>query len=166
MLDSFRRSRTRSFSVPSTFVLGALCGAAAMWLLDPARGRRRRVQLRERAAASVRRAKEEARKQAKGAARRAQGRAYELQHAGEQVPDDVLVERVRAQIGKRARHAHAVHVAASGGCVILSGPVQKDEVEGIVTIVGKVRGVKTIENHLDVHERLDRPSAGRASFPH
>lgn len=153
MLESWlSRSRASARSAIFSFTLGALAGAAAMWLLDPARGHQRRARLRQKAVASARRARAEARKQARGAARRAQGRQYELQHAREDVADDVLVERVRAQIGKRVRHAHALHVNASDGCVVLSGPIHRDEVEGLVGIVRKIRGVKTIENRLQLRD--------------
>lgn len=156
MLESWLRgSRASGLSTSSSLILGALCGAAAMWLLDPARGNARRSRLRQKAAASARRAAAEARKQARVVARRAKGRRYELQHAGEEVPDDILVERVRAQIGKRVRHSHALRVDASGGCVILSGPIAKDEIEGLVHMVEKIRGVKKIETRLDAHDRPD-----------
>ena len=150
--SSLRGARTSGRSTWSSFVLGALVGAGVMWLLDPARGTARRARIRQRATASVRRARAEARKQALGAARRAKGRRYELQHAREEVSDDVLVERVRAQIGKRVRHAHALRVEAARGCVTLSGPIEKDEVEGLVGVVEKIRGVKSVERRLDVRE--------------
>ena len=147
-----RGARTSGRSAWSSFFLGALAGATGMWLLDPARGPARRARLLQKATASMRRARAETRKQARAAARRAQGRRYELEHAREEVSDDVLIERVRAQIGKRVRHAHAIHVEAFDGCVVLSGPIERDEVEGLVRIVEKVRGVKSIARRLDVRE--------------
>ena len=81
MLESWLRgSRASARSAVSSFILGALAGAAAMWLLDPSRGHQRRARLRQKAVAAARRVQAEARKQARGAARRAQGRQYELQH--------------------------------------------------------------------------------------
>ena len=141
------------------FALGACAGAAAMWLLDPARGGARRSRVRQRVAASARRAREEARRQARGALRRAEGRRYELLHAREEVDDDVLVERVRAQIGKRVQHAHALHIEAEKGCVVLSGPIAREELHGLLDIVRKVRGVKSIRSRLELRGgATDHPS--------
>src|SRR5437763_385294 len=41
---------------------------------------------------------------------------------GEAVPDDVLVERVRAKLGRYISHPHAIEVDVSGGRICLTGP--------------------------------------------
>ncbi|HEX9289220.1 MAG TPA: BON domain-containing protein [Anaeromyxobacteraceae bacterium] len=134
------------------FLLGALVGAGAALLLDPQRGAARRARARDRAASLARQASAGARRRAKDVRQRAQGRAYELEHADEEVDDGVLVERVRAQIGKRTSHPGAIEVGAQRGRVVLSGPVLRSEVEGLIDIVEKVRGVKSVESRLEVHE--------------
>jgi osmotically-inducible protein OsmY len=153
MFDTWkRRERREERSPAAAFVIGALAGMVAALLLDSRRGNARRASIAQKARSYARRAGTEARRRAKDAAQRAEGRRYELQHADEEVPDDLLVDRVRAQLGKRVQHAHAVRIEAEGGCVTLSGPILRHEVDGLVEIVGKVRGVKRIENRLDVRD--------------
>ena len=132
------------------FAFGVACGATGALLLDPRRGAARRALVRDKAASWARSARTVAARRAHDVQNRVRGRRYELEHAGETVEDGLLVERVRAQLGKRTRRPHAVQVAAEEGCVILSGAVPAEEVEGILGIVEKVRGVKAIESRLDV----------------
>jgi osmotically-inducible protein OsmY len=147
----FRRRPARSLDLPA-LALAMLAGGAVALLLDPRRGAARRARLGQKAASAARRGRAEAVRTARDLAQRARGKRYEIDHARETVADDVLVERVRAQIGKRARHAAALRVEASGGTVTLSGPILRREVDGLIEIVTKVRGVKAIEDRLEVRE--------------
>lgn len=151
----FRRRRARSLDL-SGLVFSALLGAAVAALFDPRRGAARRAWLLQKASALVRRGREETGRRAKDLSHRAAGRRYEIAHKDESVPDDVLVERVRAQMGKRASHAGALEVHAFGGTITLAGPILRGEVDGLLAIVAKVRGVKAIENRLKLHDEPGR----------
>jgi BON domain len=70
----------------------------------------------------------------------------------EEVPDDILVERVRAQLGLPVSHPQAIDVRARNGCVILAGPVLADEVEDLIRQVERIAGVRSIQSELDLHD--------------
>ena len=133
-----------------TFLAGFGAGAVFAALADPRRGAARRAKLRDKAVSLFHQAGREAVRQSHNLGQRARGTAYEVLHAGEQVDDDVLVERVRAQIGRPVSHAHAIHVSARGGEVTLSGQILRSELDQLLDCVSRIRGVKAVHNALDV----------------
>jgi uncharacterized membrane protein len=72
--------------------------------------------------------------------------------------DQLLVERVRAKLGRAVSHPHAVKVEAHQGQVILSGPILAHEKEQLLDVVRDVPGVVAIQDNLEVHEKPDIPS--------
>jgi osmotically-inducible protein OsmY len=72
--------------------------------------------------------------------------------AEEAVPDDILIERVRAQLQRPVSHPRAIDVRAQEGCVILAGPILADEVEDLIRQVASIEGVRSIQSELDLHE--------------
>jgi osmotically-inducible protein OsmY len=136
-----------------SFTLGAVAGAVAALLLEPQRGADRRAKVGMKAGSWARRVREEAERRRQDAENRLRGRAHELEHADEEVTDALLVERVRAQLGKPVSHPHALDVRAEDGKVIVSGAVLRHEVDDLLATIAKVRGVKEIENRLEIHER-------------
>jgi hypothetical protein len=143
-----------NFSLGS-FALGCGVGVLAALLLEPRRGAARRALVRDKAVSGARHIAVDIVRSARDLTQRSKGRIYELSHLDETVPDSLLVERVRAQIGRAVSHSRPIRVEATDGCVLLSGPVLAVEVEPLVEIVAKVRGVKSIESQLDVHEDED-----------
>lgn len=135
------------------FALGALVFAGAVLFLYPRRGAARRALFRDRARSLKVEIGDKVDKQAKDVARRIQGRRYVAEHAHERVADDRLVDRVRAQLGRRVSHAHAIHVEAHEGSVTISGPVLREELRPLLHLLKEVRGVRTVVNRLEVHDR-------------
>jgi hypothetical protein len=139
-----------------------------MYLMDPSRGRRRRARLGEAASHVSHRAKDvmgmtahDAQHRLSGMAARTLDRLIE-----EEAPaDNVLVERVRARLGRLVSHPGAIDVSASGGTVTLKGEVFEAEVDQLIRGVAEVQGVRAIENSLEPHRDAARVSALQGPGP-
>jgi hypothetical protein len=125
------RHELASPRVCAEIVGGAALGAAAMYVLDPDRGRRRRALARGKARRAVADIGNFFAVAARDAANRMHGlRARARRLIGRAAaPDDLMViERVRARMGRIVSHPHAIQIGALGGRVILSGPILASEV--------------------------------------
>lgn len=135
-------------------LLGAGVGAAAMFLLDPDRGKRRRALVRDKFALATRMTGECMEVTGRDLRNRTLGTLKSIQSrlASEQPDDSVLVERVRSKIGRVVSHPSAIQVTAQDGNVTLAGPVLASEAPHLVTCVSWVPGVQDVTNNLEVHE--------------
>lgn len=128
-------------------------GAAAMYYFDPARGRYRRALVRDQLVHAGHTASHGTSVVGRDSRNRAIGvgaRLRSLLNAGQ--PDDaVLVERVRACLGRVVTHPHSIQVEAHDGTVTLSGPILQDEVPLLIDFTLGVAGVRDLRNQLDVH---------------
>jgi uncharacterized membrane protein len=152
-----------------SLVAGVGFGAGLMFLLDPRAGRRRRALLRDKMAHAAHKTGDAAGTTARDLAHRATGVAAEararLRH--DEPSDQVLVERVRAELGRVVSHPRSIEVTAKDGQVRLAGPVLAHEVKPLTAAVTGVRGVRSVDNQLEAHERrTDLPSLqGGAARP-
>jgi hypothetical protein len=138
---------------PLKVFAGVCAGAAAMYYLDPAQGRRRRAAAFHSLAHAARRTDKGMRTAARDLRNRAAGTASTVRHwrdAGE-VDDVVLEQRVRACLGRVVTHPASIGVAAAGGVIELSGPILADEAPLLLDSVLGVPGVKDVSNRLDVY---------------
>jgi osmotically-inducible protein OsmY len=139
-----------------SWLAGMGIGAALMYFLDPKRGARRRHMVKDQAASAARSGRARLRKVAENTKNHALGAVHEVEGRiakltkGEALPDYVLVARVRAALGHRMRNAGAIDVAVRDSAVTLRGPVDADEVEEVLRTAAKVRGVRRVENQLEV----------------
>jgi hypothetical protein len=138
----------------------AALGAAAMYLFDPDRGRRRRAIARDKARSGVHQGTQFLSAARSDAAARMQGLravARRFRRRSSAPADDrVLEARVRARLGRVVAHPHAVHVAADDGDVRLSGPILKSEHTPLVVATRLVRGVRSVDDRdLVLHETPD-----------
>jgi hypothetical protein len=135
-------------------MIGAGMGASLMYFFDPGMGRRRRALVRDQGVHLARRLDDAVDVTSRDLTNRAAGVWAEVRSgfSGEEVTDEVLAERVRSQLGGLVRHPSALDVRAEQGDVTLSGPVLRDEVDPLLSGVASVRGVRSVEDHLSVHD--------------
>jgi uncharacterized membrane protein len=138
--------------------LGAGIGALTMYFFDPEAGRRRRSLARDQLVRSVNRSLDAIDASTRDLMNRLYGLIAELSSlfTSEEVSDEVLVERVRSTVGRAVRHPGSIEVSANQGQITLSGPILADEVGRLISRVQSVRGVKSVENQLEVHTEPGR----------
>jgi osmotically-inducible protein OsmY len=130
-----------------------LIGAGIMYLLDPDRGARRRALLRDKGIHASRKLNEELGATVRDLRNRSRGAASELRSRGpaDTGGDEVIQERVRSALGRAVSHPSAITAAVNDGRVVLSGPVLAAEVDDLIETVQRVRGVREVENQLEIH---------------
>lgn len=127
--------------------------ALATRLLDRERGRRRRALAREKAVWAAHKTADAVDATARDASNRIRGVLAMLRTAltPDGASDVVLVERVRAKLGTVVSHPSSIEVTAREGHVTLQGPVLEREADALLHRVRRVRGVRTVEDHLVRH---------------
>lgn len=139
----------------TTMMAGAVAaGAALMYFLDPSRGRRRRALARDKLSHLVRGVETAADATRADTRNRARGLLAEARSRlrADEPSDEVLVDRIRATMGRVVSHPGSVIVTAHEGHVVLSGPVLAGEEDALLECVRGVRGVEEVESHLEPHD--------------
>jgi osmotically-inducible protein OsmY len=140
-------------------------GMAAMYCLDATLGRRRRAMLRDKVIRASHRASGFLVGQGKRIADRAKGIAAtgNLERISSREPqsDAQLRERVLSRLGHWVSHPAAIQVEVENRIVRLSGQVLLQELDGLLSRLKEMPGVRKIHNALAV---LSDPS-GFSSTP-
>jgi len=151
-----------------TAATAGIAGAGLMYLLDPAFGKRRRAIARDKAIHFSKVAARTLNITARDVGHRIEGLVAHGSHAlkSEEVIDDILIERLRSTLGRAVSHPSSIHVAASEGRVILSGPVLADEHKPLFNCVRKVRGVRFVDDQLEIHtEQAGKTKSTQSNWP-
>lgn len=135
-------------------IAGVGIGAALAFLLDPNGGARRRALVRDKFVRASRRTRDGVDATSRDLANRTRGIAAAARgrFTHEPVSDNVLLERVRAKLGRACSHPRALDVLAYQSHVTLRGPILASEVPGVLAAVTAVRGVEEVTNELEPHE--------------
>ena len=131
----------------------AAAGAAIMYAFDPETGRRRRAVVRDQLVHAAHKTSDAVDTTSRDLTNRARGVVADIRgrfHSSD-VSDDVLAERVRARVGAVVGHASAIDVRSEDGRVVLTGPILADDVERLRRRVRAVRGVKELDDRLEIH---------------
>jgi BON domain len=132
-------------------------GAGVMFLLDPDRGARRRALVRDKVIRFTRVSGCTIEKLSRDLRNRVIGVVSELRSmAGDgDVSDSVLVNRIKAQLGRYPVHDRSISIDAQDGVVTLTGDSLERELQTLISAVSSVRGVKDVINNLTVHETAE-----------
>ena len=143
-------------NVAAAFVAGAL----AMYYLDSNMGRRRRALARDKIAGVSRDAADLVEGAGKHVADRVRGAvatgSLDRTSSAQPQSDAQLRERVRSRLGHLVSHPGAIEVAVEEGVVRLTGQVLAKELDGLLSQLTGMAGVRKVHNALSA---LDDPSA-------
>lgn len=136
-----------------SLALGIVIGAGLMYLLDPARGRRRRALIRDQMVHGAHEIEDlggGVASRARHLRNRARGAVHEARARfnGQAVDDRVLEARVRAGLGRLLSGAREVEISSEHGRVTLRGRAPRDDFERLVEGVQEVPGVHDVINRL------------------
>lgn len=146
----FKRVRVRN---AVTIGMGVMIGALLMYLLDPERGRTRRVRISDQAAARGRDISESVGKVAEHQKGRARGVVHDVSTAfrTEQEHDDqTLVQKVRSEVLGYWDDSD-IEVNITDGMVKVSGTVpDASSRDRLLSLIRNVEGVDLVEDRLKV----------------
>jgi hypothetical protein len=127
-------------------------GAIAMYYLDSTLGSRRRALARDRIIGVAHDAADLAEAKGKRMADRVKGvmatGSLDRTSSTEPQSDAQLGERVRARMGHLVSHPRAIDVTVEGGIVRLSGQVLAKELDGLLSQISEMKGVRKVHNAL------------------
>lgn len=153
------------------FLTGVGTGAALMYVFDPISGTRRRSMARDQLTHAECALSHELEKARRDLGHRGQGllvRAWQhLQSlfVTPRIDGDTLIARVRSELGRVSTHPRAVHVSAAAGYIVLHGQILEDEAETLIQRIGRVRGVRGVEDRLERYTSADNiPSLQGTNF--
>src|SRR5262245_22540636 len=126
----------------------AAVGAAAMYLLDPSQGRRRRARIRDKAGTMRQDVAERVSSGARRLRDRARGRARDRVAA--RASDFVIEQRIRARLGHFVRNSGLLDVKCEDGVATLRGQIIATDVDELLHRLRRVQGVRRLAHALEV----------------
>ena len=159
---------TRSTEMPwLNWVGGIALGALAMYLADPAQGRRRRAFLQDKVAHvthSTSKLMDQTLHDARNRWSGVQAGAMRLLSPRQAKPidDHVLEARVRSRLGRVMSHLQDVEVHAHQGRVTLAGNLGTEEQGKILSLVAAIPGVESVSGPITLEGEGHRRTGARS----
>jgi hypothetical protein len=148
-----------------TLLNGMIIGAMILYVFDEHRGAKRRAYARDKLIRTGHVLGRMIRKRSLDLMNRTVGSLAEIRSSirdrTADIPDDILVDRVRSQLGHVVSHPGLLEVVARDGCVCVKGPVLRTEVDKIQNRLAKTRGVRDCRLELEPHANLDHVAGSR-----
>jgi uncharacterized membrane protein len=143
----------KEFGRTLTLATGAGTGAVAVYFLDAHAGAGRRALVRDKAYHGFKRLGEAMVTVASDAAGKSHAVMPALKHRlfDETVDDGVLIERVRAKLGRYVSHPGSIQVDSERGAITLRGPILESERKGLLRRTARVPGVREVRDALEPH---------------
>jgi uncharacterized membrane protein len=150
-----------------SLLAGAGVGAGLTYLLDPDRGARRRARIRDTVTHSAKVTRHALSAVSRDMLHRTYGTAASLRSPfrHDHIDDQLVVDRVRAKLGRLVSHPHAVEVLATDAVVTLRGPILEREADHLVRAVRHIDGVHGVIDELERHETAGRIPALQGGRP-
>lgn len=149
-----RHAESRHVLDRGTWLAAGTLSAGAMYLFDPVMGRRRRILLRDRTAAMLRRTGRRLGRFERRMAADAYGfrqRVTHLRPAGTELPNDAdLAQRVESMIFRdQTLPKGRININVEHGVVVLRGALERDEqIRALEMAARKVPGVQDVRSYL------------------
>lgn len=140
----------------STFtktVGAATVGGLLVYFLDPDTGKRRRALVKDRSVSLLKDADHALGKASRDLSNRAHGAVAEARSrlALGGVSDEVLVEQVRAKLGRVNSFPHLVEVSARDGVISLRGAALESEHDRFISALSSLRHISSVRNELKTY---------------
>jgi len=150
----------------NSLLSGLALGAGAMYFFDASQGARRRKLLADQCEHLVRACAHDFDVAWRDLQNRSLGTAAAARRLVDfgEVPDELIVQRVRAQLGHHSSHARSIEVQSSNGHVVLRGPVSQGELFCLLRAVSATPGVRTVSDELTLQHQ-DGDGAAAATQP-
>ena len=135
------------------FMSGAAFGAGLMYLADPVMGKRRRALARDAAVHTRKVFGRAVDIGARDTAHRLKDMFKEIEglFKRESIDDQILIDRVRTEVGRVSSHPN-VEVIIENGCVTLLGPVVDREEQRVLRAARSVKGVCAVFNRMEPYQ--------------
>jgi uncharacterized membrane protein len=132
----------------------ATVGGLLVYFLDPETGKRRRTLVKDRSVSFVKDADRAIGKASRDLSNRARGAVAEARSRLplRDVSDEVLVEQVRARLGRVNSFPQLVEVSARDGVIRLCGTALESEHDNFISAISSLRHVSSVRNELKTYK--------------